>query len=458
MIHTASLLSVGPEGKAAVIRTNASGRLDAWSLADGGKHLAAWQPYSQENVVNKGVPWAASLADKTVLTLNYEGRLIRWKLPECKALYQRELGKLSSTGSWPVLGVFLPPGLSVNHEHVAVWSGKTLLIIDAISGKTLAILGGTEDPGWLQPTFHWDGTKLACTIAENFTQVLVIYDLKTGAEVLRMPLPSDVWTKPGNSDPRQGGFTWVGENYGVIGSTLLVNLAEGRPVWKFNVPPPTAFSLPLLAKAGPDFWAVVTAERGQSLSSFSLPHPEALRFAKEAPNVFAAGPGSTISVKTRTNAPDDVKSSLEKAVSVRVQELGMKVDKNQRVTLSVETETRQTGEQVIVRTQRGSVPASKKEEVTVRAIVLRATLLVDGKVVWSQSRDYLPHGEVWDDVPGKTTEEELIDIQWQRIKQSARGLLERVPGYVLDPAAQAAFPAGPYPSVAAAGEARAAAR
>lgn len=52
-------------------------------------------------------------------------------------------------------------------------------------------------------------------------------------------------------------------------------------------------------------------------------------------------------------------------------------------------------------------------------------------------------------------EQELIDIQWQRMATSARGLLEKIPGYVMDPAAQAAFPAGPYPDASATAEARA---
>jgi hypothetical protein len=118
------------------------------------------------------------------------------------------------------------------------------------------------------------------------------------------------------------------------------------------------------------------------------------------------------------------------------------------VVLSVETETRKTGEQTIVATRRrGALVGGTKESVALTAMVLRVSWLVDGKVVWSQSRDFLPHGEVWDDVPGKSTEEELIDLQWQKMKSDARGLLERIPGYVMDPKAQAEFPSGPYPGL-----------
>jgi len=289
--------------------------------------------------------------------------------------------------------------------------------------------------------------------------MLVTYDLTTGAESSRLPLPDDVWPKPVSSEARYGGFTWVGEPYGVVGATLLVNLAEGRPAWRFDVPQWT-HGIPPVVSSGPDFWALVNSDRGQSLGSFKLPHAAALAFAKDAPDVFAAGPGSTISLKTNFDAPAEAKAALEKAVRARVEELGMKVGENQKVTLLVETELRNTGEQALVETLRsgglfGLRRGGPNEKVNIHVIIVRASYQVDGKVVWSQSQDYLPRGETWDDDPAKTTEQELIDIQWQRIATNAKSrLLERVPGYVMDPAAQAKFPSGPYPATQAAAPAR----
>ncbi|HEX5103272.1 MAG TPA: hypothetical protein VFV87_05650 [Pirellulaceae bacterium] len=453
-IRAGALLTVGPDGKLAVVRTNDAGRLDVWSLADGGRHLVAWQPYGHESEFNRHVSWAAGLDDGTVLTLNHQGRLIRWKLPECIALYRRELGRMSSFSSLPNLGVGLQPGLSVNHQHIAIWSGKALLIIDAITGKTLAVLGGTEDPGWLRPTFHWDGTKLACTIAQDYVQILVIYDLRTGAEVTRMPLPADAWPTPSTSNSRQGGFTWVGEPFGVVGSALLINLVERRPVWKFNEPPPPLHAMPVVSTAGPDFWALTTAKSTQSLSSFQLPHADALQVAKEGPELFAAGPGSEISLEVKADASEEVKSALEKAAMLRVQDVAMKLAKDARVKLLVEAEVRDVEEPGLVEGMRRSLErAGIKDKVKIQVVTLRTSYLVDGKVAWSNSSDILPFGA---DVkePKKSVPQQLLDGQWQRVRDWARNLLQGIPGYVQDPAVLAALPSGPYPSEGTISDAR----
>jgi hypothetical protein len=265
------------------------------------------------------------------------------------------------------------------------------------------------------------------------------------------------WPRPVNSETRYGGFTRVGEPYGMVGATLLVNLAQGRPAWRFEVPQVWHDPPPVVTSGGPDFWALVTSERGQSLSSFKLPHAAALALAKEAPEFYIAGPGSTISLKMNFDAPDEVKASLEKAVLHRVEELGMKVADNQQVALHVETEFRNTGEQAIVERLRpiatfGPLRRSGPEEkVNIHVIIVRASYYVDGQLAWSQSQDFLPRGETWADDLAKTTEQEIIDLQWKRIATQAKAyLLSHIPGYIVNPAAQAKFPSGPYPAAQAA--------
>jgi hypothetical protein len=81
-------------------------RLDVLGLAPK-KHIAGWRPYTGEKEVQstdtsrqrarrtiwslpndpRSVAWAALLDDEHVLTVNTAGKLVCWRLPECKATY-----------------------------------------------------------------------------------------------------------------------------------------------------------------------------------------------------------------------------------------------------------------------------------------------------------------------------------------------------------------------------------
>lgn len=434
--------SIGRDGRTAVVGTNQAGRLDVWSLKGKSKHIAAWKPYANEQ--DTTVLWAHALSDDLVLTLNGSGKLIQWKLPACKAVWQRDFGRMYGTTPQN-LGVSVVPGLSPSHRHLAIWSGTSLLLVDSESGKTLAACTGVNGAGIITPTFHRDGTKLACTESENLTQVLVIYDLKTGAELSRIPIPNEIWWKAGNSAFRYGGFTWLDDRYGVVGGTLIVDLDAGRPVWKFDVPEPNPFE-PAFSRSGPDFW-YYDISRGKSLNAIKLPHAEALDAAKKAPGVFVAGPGSTISVDIRVQGSDEVKKLLEEGLAARLKQLGFTVAQGQRVTLLLGTEIRNTGEQAIVETRRGPFRSGGEgERVTIQAIVLRLTMRVDGQTVWSRSTDFLPNNhDSWKPDPKKSAQEELLEIQWSRVRRNGASFFACIPGYVTDPKAQASFPSGPYP-------------
>lgn len=449
MLRAGALLSVGRQGDMGVVKTNDAGRLDVWSLKGRGNHICGWKPYSDEEGMARKVLWAAAISDEIVLTLNVEGRLIRWKLPECKAVYERRFGKMSNATNWPGLNIYLPPGLSPGHSHMAVWAGSSLLLVDVLSGKTHGVMGGTHPGGWMKPTFSPDGTKLACTEADNFTQVLVIYDLKTGSVLSRTPLPNDIWKRPTSSETEYGGFTWVSKDCGVVGGKLMIDLGSGRPIWKFDrsaeVP---GNSPPMFTAAGPLFW-YYAGGRERALNAIALPHREALVYAKKAPDSFAAGPGSTVNLDIQINATADIREALRAGLLKRLERLGMKEGKGSRVTLALRSQIQNTGSQALVTTTRGYFPMPERQEtVSIEAIILTTAFLVDGKEVWSHSTDFLPRSdESWQPDPKLTTQQELLATQWARVKQYASSwLFDRVPGYVMDPAASSAFPSGALPT------------
>ena len=334
--------------------------------------------------------------------------------------------------------------MSVSHRHLAVWSGNHLILIDVLTGETLAILGGTHSAGWIQPTFHWNGTQLACTVAENYAQILVIYDLKTGKETLRVPIPGDIWERPGNSESTFGGFTWIDDKTGIVGGRLMIDLETGLPIYKFQ-------AKPAWTKAGPLVWHEKSLQ-GQFLNAVKIA-PINKPDSDATNDIYLVQPGSTISVESNHAAPAEVASKCDAAMNNCVKRLNLKVAEGQRITLQVDTKIEKTGKTIVVTQSRFSglriqrLPRKDDEEVPEHKVTVRVSWNVDGKERWSRETPIqLSSTASWRDDPEKTTEQEIIDLQWSQAAAYISNAFLSVPGYVIDPAKFSSIPSGPYPT------------
>lgn len=443
ILRNGCLLSVGRDGDLAVLRTNSAGRLDIWSLTEG-KHLVAWIPYQDESRASRTVLWAAGLPDRGVLTLNRAGRLIRWKLPECRAVYERNVGPMQTEQDRSNLMVDLHPGLSPNHRHLAVWSGNSLLLLDIESGECLAVLAGQNAPGQMQPTFHPDGSQLAVTQAEQGTESLLIFDLKKGRELSRILLPSDTWPRAPNSEFRCGGFTWANKRCGVVGGRVVVDLAKQRTAWRFDAAELNTVLDPLpVSFPGPGFCYYDNTQR-KSLNVVRL--PDEVPVGSDRP-AFVIMPGAMIEVVNKVDAPENAARDLEKSLARSLAELGFKTDQQQPIKLLIESELRATTREVTLR----YFPSAKGEpgkdrQVAVQELVLKASFVVGDKTVWTRSLPYLPQSiETMPSNPAQGPGQQLLELQWRRtVSYAPNSLFAKIPRYVPDPDYE--LPQRPYPT------------
>jgi WD40 repeat protein len=132
------LLDVSPDGELALLSfnedTSRHERLDIVGLS-AAKQIVGWRPYADEAPANaasehsgmRNVHWAALLDRNHVATCSQPGRLIVWKVPECRAIYQLRDVDLAA-----------PIGLSPQRRYLGVRIGAQLLIIESHTGHIVA--------------------------------------------------------------------------------------------------------------------------------------------------------------------------------------------------------------------------------------------------------------------------------------------------------------------------------
>lgn len=435
------LLSIGTDGDLAVVRT-ARDRLDVWSLSEG-EHLCAFKPEG-------GAMWAAALADDSLLTLSSEGRLIRWQLPECRAVYERRLGPMRTIHNAVPVAISLQPGLSPNHRHLATWSGNSLLLLDVETGACLGVLAGQRRAGVLEPTFSPDGTQLAYTEDVGGTQQLIVHDLKKGRELSRILLPTDTWDRLGYAEGRAGGFTWADDRLGVVAGEVVVDLDEDKVLWRFQQEERNiVYDPPRFTRPGPGLWYYSSA-RGKTLNGVNL---ERKAGPAASGDLFAVEPGTAVEIVNRIEAPSPFAEQIESSLLESLARTGFRTAEAQAVQLVVETDVKDADRTTVVRyrEQANQPPPGKKQGkkkkkkkqkedeprervVDTQAIELQVSFVVDGRTAWTKTMPYLPQRvEVVESDDGKSPAAQLLELQWERVARYAPSLFEKLPRYVSDP-------------------------
>ncbi|MAE60035.1 MAG: hypothetical protein CMJ49_01635 [Planctomycetaceae bacterium] len=448
-LHASSLMSVGPTGDVALAKTNSLGRLDLWKIKGKAKHVAAWYPYDPENKAEEGqLIWAAALDDQHVLTLSSKGDLINWSMPDCIAVWRRYLGETNVRTS-PYATVAATPRLSPTHKHIAVWSDRLLSLIDCQSGDILATLPCDGRVGLMPPTFSPDGKELAFTMNLDHTQILLLVDLTTGQPRLRKPLPADLFTEPMTSSHPSAGFNWLGNDLGLINGQLLIDLPSGKPQWRFE--PDQAnrsrSSLILRQTHGPVLWRIVRDRQTRLIGQ----HMPGDRQARERPldlKLFAAEPGSSITLQVNVGANPETVKTIEDLARQRIAYLQMAQADNQPVVLRVSTSTKQS-DRVARRGGRfgfGHASRDDDDEINIPEIELKVAWTVRGKEVWSQVNSHSLYGQFYtDEESDKSRQQQARDLIWKNVAAGAPKLFDRVPGHVVDPDQLAKIPKGPLP-------------
>ena len=131
------LADVSPDGQLALLRLadapNRYERLDLIGI-NPKKHVAGWRPYASEDLTDaarsqgksKNIYWAGLVDAEHALSLSEAGRLVLWKLPECRAI-------------WQLTGVPIHDGItfSPGRRFMSLRLGSRMLLLESLTGKVM---------------------------------------------------------------------------------------------------------------------------------------------------------------------------------------------------------------------------------------------------------------------------------------------------------------------------------
>jgi len=239
---------VSPSGDFAVVafakETGKFDRLDVVGLAPK-KHICAWRPFGGEQDKKPDDPhkrhfwnwgwsndpkllvWAAMIDDQHVLTINTAGKLICWKVPECKAVYYFEdFGE--------------PLALSAGRRYLAGGHFGEFRVFDAHTGQCV---GDLEAPALgtraIRGGFRPDGGELAAVIDAGPDKMLVRWNLIDGKIVQEIPIPGQTvgWHAPFHfsHNGARAGLEYRGDKFVLLDDQFLVNLGTRAVTWRYHL-------------------------------------------------------------------------------------------------------------------------------------------------------------------------------------------------------------------------------
>ncbi len=373
-------------------RSSIRERLDMYSF-EKGEHLYGWRPYrhvkkanphgysSISQVSEEAVAWADFTDDNHVLTLDAQGNLVQWQLPDVKPLW-----RIESFGAQAAL----------TPDRAAV-VGSEGFVVAVADGRCLGQLKNSDfNAKAVALAFSDDGTRLvAIGINRDYDEHCVMeWDWKSGNMVTQFWIPN----LPKNATDAAS-IKVLKNRYVMLSQTYLVSLDRQLLIWQYD-------GGTKLNGPGEVHWIISSATGGErTLRAVELPHPAALQRTAQLTQQaqVLAPPGSTlqlgsisISVGQGVNPQDAVAAAFAAS--------GYVIDAQSPVTISAsQSESSTGGTSTFAENARG------RNSVTVQDRQITSVLRVqDGRSrSWSQSRNYtnsVYSVEAGGDVAGKLNE------------------------------------------------------
>jgi hypothetical protein len=403
---------VSPSGDFAVVAfAKESGkfdRLDVVGLSPK-KHICAWRPFGGEQDKKpddplkrhfwhwgwsndpKLVVWAAMIDDQHVLTINTAGKLICWKVPECKAVYYFEdFGE--------------PLALSAGRRYLAAAHFGEFRIFDALTGQCV---GDLEAPALGTRTarggFRPDGGELAAVIDAGPDKMLVRWNLVDGKIIQEIPIPGQIvgWHAPFHfaHNGARAGLEYRGDKFVLLDDQYLINLGTRAVTWRYHL------SNGYFAANAPDenTWYGIRKNNASDNSIFLTYMPTPSQAVKNKTDVVSLEqqlvlyPGLSVRLHVDLNAVGmgELTPSVTKAVQQSLEARGFIIDPGAPLTFSMVAGQRSTGESVGVYEERSPFgfrspfgpSGNPTETVDIQEMVCRmAVSNASGKVLWHQDR------------------------------------------------------------------------
>lgn len=302
-------------------------RLDVWSVTEG-KHLLGWLPFDGQFTVDG----FAFIDNEHVFTYG-QGRIVLWKVPECRAIYT-------------VDGYASVPQLSAGRKHFAALLGAAVEIVDAATGTRL---GQLDQPGGPVSAVHavafsHDGKEVAACVTTTTTP---------GNQLARWNLSDASWQGNVGTAFNNLALLVAGPNHLLYGQTLYDwNLKA--PLWQYTLPGQGHH-----ATSSPDgrhWYAFQAGGQANStlLTAQSLPDPQASILAAQIANgeVKSVVPPGTKVALNITSSEGRFRTDVEKALTERLEKAGYGVGAG-GITVAVSAEAKKTGKTLEFHIRRG---------------------------------------------------------------------------------------------------------
>jgi WD40 repeat protein len=334
------LVALSPDGARALL-TTAQGR-DRLDVVDAGsgKPVVSWRPGPGPIV------WADFQAPDKILSLDAEGVLVLWSLPDAKPLYV-----LRGAGT-------TRPALSPGRAVLAAFDGSQVRFVDTVSGDLLgqAPLASAEGP--TAAAFRPDGAELAVLAGSN----LVRLDLSSQGQATEAASPIR-----GKIERLQ----YLGPDHLLLNDHSLYDIARQRLVWQYRNG--------MTAPSSPDgaLWSAASATNigATTLGAIPVPSPElsqAVSLAFGSDTKALVRDGASVAVRVEGGPPRDAdafRAKVVEALQRQLQAAGITTSADSPVKLVVRFSERDLpGGKIELHVNRPGGGGSEKREMPARAI------------------------------------------------------------------------------------------
>lgn len=365
------LLDLSSDGRLLLARTGAFGpghgaRLDVWQI-DGEKaiHVITFLPFPARTGGEK-VVWAKFVGPDHILARSFDGELSCYAFKTATQLWSAKPGLTNHNA------------LSATGKYVAASTGKSIAILEPISGK---VLGGIDLEGRPAQSlaFKPDGKAIAAAGQDEVSA----WDLsKSGA------LISDSWAvgAPGQH------VEWGQGNYVLLDHAHLVSLDKHLAVWTYEGVAPAMHGQLAQVRNGRMYYTADAASPGSPhrpvVASVALPdeHVAAKIVASGEPKL-ALKPGSSASLDVQV--PASIRQDVIDSLTSKLKDNGVTIANDAPVSITVKEEPGETRE--ISYRRIGFRAFGQTDKVRVKEIKRSITISIDGQApAWQRGGIMMP--------------------------------------------------------------------
>ncbi|NLE37217.1 MAG: hypothetical protein GX621_04250 [Pirellulaceae bacterium] len=363
-------VDIGPSGKQVLSLPNGFGfgnkkRVDVWHVEGRDlRHEFGWKPYDQGGgrmQHEQDVEWTAFVDAEHVATLSQSGRLVVWKIPEVKAVYELAIVRSSK------------PALSPGGKYLAALTSAGLVALDAKTGDVKGFYPKAGDRGTV--AFRPDGKQIALVSSKR----LQVWEFAGGK------LYRDIGIGIGPS--RSDAVAWPAANYILVGGRYLVDLERYCTLWDYT-------GATGASSIGRVFWCLVDSRDQVALVRQPLPHKGIEETASKLPPEAWKGiePGATVSLEVSVTATAAEQRKIRETFEQQLRERGIKIAPNQPFKLVVSTSIGET-ETIAYEKSRGFFPvpiprfrgpSSELRIISFQKQISSVAFVINGESAWEE--------------------------------------------------------------------------